>query len=47
MAAYRRQPAPEPGEQLALSRALVVFPDPRAQLVLAERSRRTHVPPIP
>lgn len=47
MAAYRRQPPPEPSEQLALSRALVVFPDPRAQTVLAERSHRSVVPPIP
>lgn len=47
MAAYRRQPPPEPAEQLALSRALVVFPDPRAQTVLAERSHRAVLPPIP
>lgn len=47
MAAYRRQPPPEPAEQLALSRALVVFPDPRAQTVLAERSHRAVLPPVP
>jgi len=47
MAAYRRLPPPEPSELLALSRALVVFPDPRAQTVLAERSLRSNVPPVP
>lgn len=47
MAAYRRIPPPEPAEQLALSRALVVFPDPRAQAVLAEPRLRSPSPPIP
>ncbi len=47
MAAYRQQPPPEPAEKLALSRALVLFVDPRAQSVLAESSRRTVIPPIP
>lgn len=47
MAAYRRHPAPEPAEQLALSRALVVFPDPRAQTVLAEPRPTPAIPPLP
>ncbi|MGF1511726.1 MAG: hypothetical protein ACFB9M_19700 [Myxococcota bacterium] len=47
MAAYRRQPSPQPPEQLALSRALVVFPDPRAQTVLAEPRTPGVTPLIP
>jgi hypothetical protein len=47
MGAYRRQPPPRPAEQLALSRALVVFPDPRAQVVLAEPRNPEKPPPIP
>jgi len=44
MEAYRRR---HPGEQLALSRALVTFPDPRAQVVLAELRVSSSSPPIP
>ncbi|MEM6862315.1 MAG: hypothetical protein AAF627_16400 [Myxococcota bacterium] len=44
MEAYRRN---HPSEQLALSRALVSFPDPRAQLVLAELRVSSSSPPIP
>jgi hypothetical protein len=47
MAAYRRSPPPPPAEQLALSRALVVFPDPRAQTVLAEPRQTALMPPLP
>jgi hypothetical protein len=32
---------------LALSRALVTFPDPRAQIALAEVARRLERPAIP
>ena len=44
MEAYRRR---HPSEQLALSRALVSFPDPRAQVVLAELRVSSSSPPIP
>lgn len=47
MEAFRTQPAPEPAELLALSRALVAFPDPRAQSVLTEAARRLGRPDIP
>lgn len=47
MAAYRAQPPPPPAEMLALSRALVAFPDPRAELALAEVARRLERPAIP
>jgi hypothetical protein len=47
MAAYRARPAPAPAEMLALSRALVAFPDPRAQLALSEVARRLNRPAIP
>ncbi|MCB9648305.1 MAG: hypothetical protein H6730_17120 [Deltaproteobacteria bacterium] len=47
MQAFRSQPAPLPAEQLALSRALVAFPDPRAQTVLMEAARRIGRPEIP
>jgi hypothetical protein len=47
MAAYR-SPRPSPqAEQLALARALVAIPDPRAQVVLAESTRRMPLPQIP
>ncbi len=47
MAAYRTEPSPPPAEMLALSRALVSFPDPRAQMALIEVARRRDRPPIP
>jgi hypothetical protein len=47
MAAYRAQPPPPPEEMLALARALVAFPDPRAQLALTEVARRLERPAIP
>lgn len=47
MAAYRATPPPPPAEMLALSRALVAFPDPRAQLALVEVARRLERPQIP
>lgn len=48
MVAYRqRNPPPPPQELVALSRALVGFPDPRAQLVLTEAARRLQRPQIP
>jgi hypothetical protein len=47
MASYRASPPPPPAEMLALSRALVAFPDPRAQLALIEVARRIERPQIP
>lgn len=48
LAAFRhRSPPPPPAELLALSRALVSFPDPRAQTVLNEAVRRMGRPDIP
>lgn len=47
MEAFRTQPPPPPAELLALSRALVAFPDPRAQTVLTEAARRLGRPEIP
>jgi hypothetical protein len=47
MSAYRARPPPPPAEMLALSRALVAFPDPRAQLALSEVARRLDRPAIP
>jgi hypothetical protein len=47
MQAYRARPPPPPIEMLALSRALVAFPDPRAQLALIEVARRMERPAIP
>lgn len=47
MAAYQAKPPPPPAEMLALSRALVSFPDPRAQIALAEVARRLERPQIP
>lgn len=47
MGAYRAEPPPPPHEQLALARALLAFPDPRAQLALKEVSRRVDRPAIP
>ncbi len=46
MAAYRTQALP-PEEQVALSRALVAFADPRAQMVLAEAARDVPRPQLP
>jgi hypothetical protein len=47
IAAYRTHPAPSPAEMLALSRALVGFPDPRAQRALMDVARRFERPQIP
>lgn len=47
MEAFRAQPPPPPAERLALSQALVAFPDPRAQVVLTEAARRLERPDIP
>jgi hypothetical protein len=47
IAAYRAHPAPPPPEMLALSRALVGFPDPRAQRALMDVARRFERPQIP
>ena len=47
MQAFRSHPAPEPPELLALSRALVAFPDPRAQTVLMEVAQQMGRPEIP
>ena len=47
IAAYRAHPAPPPPEMLALSRALVSFPDPRAQRALMDVARRFERPQIP
>ena len=47
IAAYRAHPAPSPPEMLALSRALVGFPDPRAQRALMDVARRFERPQIP
>ncbi len=47
MKAFTAEPGPLPAEQLALSRALVAFADPRAQAVLSEAARRVGRPDIP
>lgn len=48
MEAFRhREQSPPQSELLALSRALVAFPDPRAQVVLVEAARRFQRPQIP
>ncbi len=47
MEAFRTDPAPPPAERVALSRALIAFPDPRAQVVLTEAARRLERPDIP
>lgn len=47
MGAYRTENAPPPAEMLALSRALVTFPDPRAQRALTEVARRLERPQVP
>jgi len=47
MEAFRHHPSPPPAEQLALSRALVAFADPRAQTVLSEAARRLGRPAVP
>lgn len=47
MEAFRTEPAPPPAERVALSRALIAFPDPRAQVVLTEAARRLERPDIP
>lgn len=45
--AFRNTPPPPPAELLALSRAMVAFEDPRAQVVLTEAARRLERPQIP
>lgn len=45
--AYRAEPPPSPSELLALSRALVAIPDPRAQLVLRDVAARFSPPSLP
>lgn len=45
--AYRAEPPPSPAELLALSRALVAIPDPRAQLVLRDVAARLDPPSLP
>lgn len=47
MKAFTVEPGPRPAEQLALSRALVAFDDPRAQAVLSEAARKVGRPDIP
>ena len=47
MEAFRAQPPPPPAEMLALSRALVAFPDPRAQTVLTEAAKQLARPQVP
>lgn len=47
LGAFRARPSPPPAEMLALSRALVAFPDPRAGLALTEVARRLDRPAIP
>jgi hypothetical protein len=47
LGAFRARPTPPPAEMLALSRALVAFPDPRAHLALTEVARRLDRPAIP
>jgi hypothetical protein len=47
LGAFRARPSPPPSEMLALSRALVAFPDPRAHLALTEVARRLDRPAIP
>lgn len=47
MGAFRAEPPPPRAEMLALSRALLAFPDPRAQLALTEVARRLERPAIP
>ncbi len=47
LAAFRAEPRPAQDEHLALTRALVAIPDPRAQVVLSESARRMNRPQIP
>lgn len=47
LGAFRARPSPPPAEMLALSRALVAFPDPRAGIALTEVARRLDRPAIP
>lgn len=47
IAALSAQPPPPPAEMLALTRALVAYPDPRARVALSAASQRLDRPAVP
>lgn len=47
LAAVSAYPPPPPGEMLALTRALVAYPDPRARVALSAATQRLDRPPVP
>jgi hypothetical protein len=47
LAAIATYPPPPAGEMLALTRALVAYPDPRARVALTAATRKLDRPPVP